>query len=66
VKENPQSIEDEPKVTNINFEMTKSALDTVLEGLWQIRDQLSSLTLSSSSSSSSSSNNTTTSKPSSQ
>jgi hypothetical protein len=43
IKENPQSIHDEPKISNINFEMTKSALDTVLEGLWQIRDQLSSL-----------------------
>jgi hypothetical protein len=44
VKDNPQSLGEEPAMRNVNFEMTKEALDTVLEGLWQIRDQLGSLT----------------------
>eukprot|EP00029_Vermamoeba_vermiformis_P007333 TRINITY_DN3145_c0_g1_i1.p1 TRINITY_DN3145_c0_g1~~TRINITY_DN3145_c0_g1_i1.p1 ORF type:complete len:190 (-),score=16.12 TRINITY_DN3145_c0_g1_i1:34-603(-) len=44
VNDNPQSLGEEPVTRNVNFEMTREALDTVLEGLWQIRDQLGSLT----------------------
>ena len=43
VKDTPTQLMEEPAVQNVVFEMSKEALETMLEGLGQIRDQLSGL-----------------------
>jgi hypothetical protein len=43
VKDTPNRLGEEPTTSNIVFEMSKEALETMLEGLGQIRDQLSGL-----------------------
>ena len=43
VKDTPTKVNEEPQTQNVVFEMSKEALETMLEGLSQIRDQLSGL-----------------------
>lgn len=43
VKDTPTKINEEPSSHNVVFEMSKEALETMLEGLSQIRDQLAGL-----------------------
>jgi hypothetical protein len=43
IKDTPTKLTEEPSTSNVVFEMSKEALETMLEGLGQIRDQLSGL-----------------------
>lgn len=43
VKDAPAKLGEDPATQNVVFEMSKEALETMLEGLGQIRDQLSGL-----------------------
>lgn len=43
VQENATHVKSLPDVSNINVELSKETLDTMLDGLTKIRDQLSSV-----------------------
>lgn len=43
VQDQATSVDHMPGTTSINFELTKQTLDTMLDGLGKIRDQLSSV-----------------------
>ena len=43
VKEQPRSISEMPAVKNVNFELSKESLGTLLDGMHKIRDQLGAL-----------------------
>lgn len=43
VESQSQLLGDMPEVNKVNFELSKEALETMLDGLGKIRDQLSSM-----------------------
>lgn len=43
VQENQSEVSTTPEVHNVNVELSKETLDTMLDGLSKIRDQLSSV-----------------------
>ena len=42
-EETPLSVESVPQVSGVNVELSKETLDTMLDGLGKIRDQLSAV-----------------------
>ena len=43
VQESAKKVDEVPEVNSVNVELTKETLNTVLDGLGKIRDQLSSV-----------------------
>ncbi|PSN33493.1 COMM domain-containing protein 9 [Blattella germanica] len=43
IQENESNVNEEPPVSNITVEFSRPTLDTLLEGMGRIRDQLSSV-----------------------
>lgn len=43
MQENPSRVDVVPNVSSVNVELSKETLDTMLDGLSKIRDQLSSV-----------------------
>ena len=43
IEQQPEKVGEMPVVRDVSFELSKEALETMLEGLGKIRDQLSSI-----------------------